>query len=302
MSFKKRGLGRGLSDLGLGELLGGDTETAVPKQEEARTISEKSTLHGLTHLSVNQLKPGKYQPRQQFPQEKLEELADSIRAQGVIQPIVVRPVEENSYEILAGERRWRASQIAGLDEVPVVIRDISDENAMALSLIENIQRHDLNAIEQAQALQRLINEFSLTHDETAKAVGKSRVAITNLLRLLKLDLRVRTYLQEGKIEMGHARALLSLPEAEQALLAKKVIDKNLSVRETENTVKAHFAEDSEVAASAYNLDPNIKRLERDLSDKLAARISIQHQANGKGKLTIHYNNTDELDGILEHIN
>lgn len=304
MNFRKRGLGKGLSDLGLGELLGGaeDTSVAVLEREQpiAENAQEKITTTGLTNLPIDQLKPGKYQPRQQFSSEKLEELADSIRAQGIIQPIVVRPVEEG-YEILAGERRWRASQMAGLTEVPVVVRDIPDESAMALSLIENIQRQDLNAIEQAQALQRLISEFNLTHEEAAKAVGKSRVAITNLLRLLKLDLRVRTYLQEGKIEMGHARALLSLPEDDQAILAKKIIDKDLSVRETENLVKAHFAEDEEALATSYNIDPNIKRLEKDLSDKLAAKIAIQHQANGKGKLVIHYNSTDELDGILEHI-
>lgn len=300
MSAKKRGLGRGLSELGLGELLGGNAQEDVAVAEKIETSTGAPMQTGLTLLPIGALKPGKYQPRKQFPQEKLEELADSIRAQGVIQPIVVRPAEEG-FEILAGERRWRASKIAGLNEVPVVVRDVSDENAMALSLIENIQRHDLNAIEQAQAMQRLINEFKLTHEEIAKAVGKSRVAITNLLRLLRLDIRVRTYLQEGEIEMGHARALLSLPEEEQALVAKKIIDKRMSVRETENLVKTFLCDEEQSAPSSYNVDPNIKRLEQDLSEKLAAKITIQHQASGKGKLVIHYNSNDELEGILEHI-
>lgn len=301
MSVKKRGLGRGLSDLGLGELLG----SPVSEKTEHATSSieikkEKADDNRLVSLPITELKPGKYQPRQQFPQDKLEELADSIRSQGIIQPIVVRPVD-GAYEILAGERRWRAAKIAGLHDVPVVIRAITDEQAMAMALIENIQRHDLNVVEQAQALQRLINEFDLTHDETAKIVGKSRVAITNLLRLLKLDIRVRTYLQEGKIEMGHARALLALPDDEQAFLAKKVIDKQLSVRETESAVKAYCREESDTISVSYHTDPNIKHLEKSLSEKLAAKISIQHQTSGKGRLVIHYNSNDELDGILRHI-
>ncbi len=297
MTFKKKGLGRGLSELGLSELLSGQVATVVA--EEAPTQSEKPA--GFFELSIDQLKPGQYQPRQQFPQEKLEELADSIRRQGIIQPIVVRSVL-NGYEILAGERRWRAARLAGLETVPVVIREMSNENAIAVSLIENIQRQDLNAIEQAQALQRLIDNFGLTHEQAADAVGKNRASITNLLRLLKLSDTIQEYVQNGRLEMGHARALLMLSELDQLKCAKKIIENNLSVRETEKLVKNFSAPVSEEKLiTQQNVDPNIRRLEREISEKLAAKVSITHQGNGNGKLVIHYNSSDELDGILAHI-
>lgn len=297
MTFKKKGLGRGLSELGLSELLSGQATAMVA--EEAPTPVEK--LSGFVELKIDQLQPGQYQPRQQFPQEKLEELADSIRRQGIIQPIVVRSVL-NGYEILAGERRWRAARLAGLATVPVVVREMSNENAIAVSLIENIQRQDLNAIEQAQALQRLIDNFGLTHEQAAAAVGKNRASITNLLRLLKLSDTIQEYLQNGRLEMGHARALLMLSEIDQLKCAKKIIENNLSVRETEKLVKNFSAPQAEEKSlTQQNNDPNIRRVEREISEKLAAKVSIAHQSSGQGKLTIHYNSADELDGILAHI-
>lgn len=297
MTFKKKGLGRGLSELGLSELLSGQVAAVVA--EEAPTSNEKPS--GFFELNIDQLKPGQYQPRQQFPQEKLEELADSIRRQGIIQPIVVRSVL-NGYEILAGERRWRAARLAGLETVPVVVREMSNENAIAVSLIENIQRQDLNAIEQAQALQRLIDNFGLTHEQAADAVGKNRASITNLLRLLKLSDTIQEYVQNGRLEMGHARALLMLGELDQLKCAKKIIENNLSVRETEKLVKNFSAPAiEEKIVVTHNQDPNIRRVEREISEKLAAKVSIAHQASGQGKLTIHYNSADELDGILAHI-
>lgn len=297
MTFKKKGLGRGLSELGLSELLSGQVAAVVA--EEAPTSSQKPA--GFFELNIDQLKPGQYQPRQQFPQEKLEELADSIRRQGIIQPIVVRSVL-NGYEILAGERRWRAARLAGLERVPVVVREMSNENAIAVSLIENIQRQDLNAIEQAQALQRLIDNFGLTHEQAADAVGKNRASITNLLRLLKLGEAIQEYVQNGRLEMGHARALLMLEEVDQLRCAKKIIENNLSVRETEKLVKNFStpAQEERVIVT-QNADPNIRRVEREISEKLAAKVNITHQASGQGKLTIHYNSADELDGILAHI-
>lgn len=297
MSFKKKGLGRGLSELGLSELLSGQAAAVVAEEAPVQTAAAS----GFVELNIDQLKPGQYQPRQQFPQEKLEELADSIRRQGIIQPIVVRSVL-NGYEILAGERRWRAARLAGLQTVPVVVREMSNENAIAVSLIENIQRQDLNAIEQAQALQRLIDNFGLTHEQAADAVGKNRASITNLLRLLKLSDTIQEYVQNGRLEMGHARALLMLGEIDQLKCAKKIIENNLSVRETEKLVKSFSApETEEKIVYQQNADPNIRRLEREISDKLAAKVSISHQNNGNGKLVIHYNSSDELEGILAHI-
>ncbi len=305
MNLKKRGLGKGLSDLGLGELLGSGgaaTQEVSEIANENKTLPVNKSAHtGLQQLALDQLKPGRYQPRQQFSSDKLEELADSIRQQGIIQPIVARQTAQG-YEILAGERRWRAAKLAGLETVPVVVRNISDESAIAVSLIENIQRADLNAIEQAQALQRLIEEFALTHEEAAEAVGKNRASVTNLLRLLKLPESIRDYVQQGRLEMGHARALLTLAAMDQIKLAKLVIEHNLSVRETEKRVKQWLApavEDSVV--TKVTQDPDIRRLEREVSDKLAAKVLLQHQPNGKGKLVIHYNNLDELDGVLKHI-
>lgn len=279
----KRGLGKSFSDLGITELL---SDIKTEKKAELRK------------LSIELLQPGKYQPRKDMDYEALEELANSIRAQGIIQPIVVRPAagSPNHYEIIAGERRWRAAQLAELHEIPVVIRDISDEAAIAMSLIENIQRENLNSIEEATALQRLIEEFGLTHQEAAEAVGKSRTTVTNLLRLLNLPHDVKTMIEHGDLEMGHARALLTLEETLQLQAAKTVVAKGLSVRETEKL--ARRLQLPSKPKTQTKADPNIANLQHNLSDKLGAHVTIQHASKGNGKLVIQYNNLDELEGIL----
>lgn len=238
--------------------------------------------------------------------EALEELANSIRAQGVMQPIVVRPIGtsdgETLYEIIAGERRWRATQQAGLDSIPVIIRDVPDEAAIAMALIENIQREDLNAMEEAMALQRLKEEFELTHQEVADAVGKSRVTVTNLLRLTTLHPDVQKMLERGDLEMGHARALLSLPDAEQKAAAKEVVAKGISVRQTEALVRRLLQQKEAVQTKTESrIDPDIRHLQETLSEKIGVPVVLQHGAKGKGKLILSYNSLDELDGILSHI-
>lgn len=255
----------------------------------------------LRNLPVDLLQRGKYQPRQDFDQEALEELANSIRAQGVIQPIVVRPVDEERYEIVAGERRWRAAQLAGLQEIPAVIKEVSDQATMAMALIENIQRENLNPIEEAAALQRLIEEFGLTQQQAADAVGRSRTAVTNLLRLLNLNAEVGLMVERGKLEMGHARALLGLEGKQQVDAAKQVILLGLSVRETEKLVRKLLQPKRTEATVAEEIDPNVRRLENDLSERLGAKVAVQQGAKGRGKLVIQYNSLDELDGILAHI-
>jgi ParB family chromosome partitioning protein len=293
MAAKKRGLGRGLD-----ALLGG----ADHPEEAATGAGEKDK--GLGTLPLDLIQRGRYQPRRDFNPESLQELADSIAAQGVVQPIVVRPVEGGRYEIIAGERRWRASQQAGLDEIPVVIRDVPDQTAMAMALIENIQRDDLNPLEEANALHRLMNEFELTHQEIAKAVGKSRTTVTNLLRLLDLNPDVKKLLDERRLEMGHARALLGLTGTKQSDAARQVSSRGLSVRETEQLVRRLLNGGEGTPAikkSNKKKDPNVVRLQQDLSEKLGARVDIQQGSGGKGKLVIQYNNTDELEGILDHI-
>lgn len=254
----------------------------------------------LQKLPIEKLQPGQYQPRRVMTDEALQELASSIKAQGVIQPIVVRSIGKDKYEIIAGERRWRASQIAELDVIPCLVKDIADEAAIAMALIENIQREDLNAIEEATALQRLMQEFDLTHQQTADAVGKSRTTVTNLLRLLSLSEPCRALLENGDLEMGHARALLSLPASEQSSIARQVVANNLTVRQTENLVKKTLQPASSKNISTTN-DPHIEHLERQISDKLGATISIMQAAKGKGKISIQYNSLDELDGILKHM-
>lgn len=291
MDIKKRGLGRGLNDLGLNELLSSVNSTATP-------TDTKSHQDRLSHLPVEFLQPGKYQPRKDFDQEALAELADSIRAQGIIQPIVVRSVGHNRYEIIAGERRWRAAQLVHLSEVPVVIRDISDETAIAMSLIENIQREDLNAIEEAEAMQRLLDEFSLTHQQLSTAVGKSRAAVSNSLRLLQLCGDVKTMVERGDLDMGHGRALLALDRESQVKAAKIAVAKGLSVRDTESLVR-RLQQPDQFAAIPKNVDPDTLRLQNTLSDKLGALVKIDHQASGKGKLVVSYNSLDELEGIIE---
>jgi len=293
MAAKKRGLGRGLD-----ALLGG-AEIA----EDNLTKAGGKSADSVNTLPLDVLERGRYQPRRDFNPELLQELADSIAAQGVVQPIVVRPIEkEGRYEIIAGERRWRASQQAGLDEIPVVIRDVSDQTAMAMALIENIQRDDLNPLEEAEALHRLLNEFELTHEKIAQAVGKSRTTVTNLLRLLELNGDVKEYIYNRKMEMGHARALLGLKEKAQSDAAKQVVARGLSVRDTEKLVRGLLdgPKPTTAAKSAPQEDPNVRRLQDDLSDKLGARVNIQQASSGKGKMVITYNSLDELEGILEH--
>lgn len=287
MSVTKRGLGRGLNDLGLDELLSSVNITSDLSAEELR------------HLPVEFLVAGKYQPRKDFDEEALRELSESIKSNGIIQPLIVRPIDQNKYEIIAGERRWRAAQLAGLREVPTVVRDISDDSAVAMALIENIQREDLNSIEEAEALQRLIDEFEMKHDEIAKVVGKSRSTITNLLRLLSLNPAVKTMVERGDLEMGHARAMLSLENNQQVIAAKAVVEKGLSVRATEGFVRK-LQEPTKPKASSTP-DPDITRLQNTLSDQLGAQVMIQHQSSGKGKLVIKYNSLDELEGVLEQI-
>lgn len=295
MTVKKRGLGRGLNDLGLDQLL---SSVEQPVSTTPST-NKKSGGDEFRRMPVEFLQPGKYQPRKDMDTEPLQELADSIRSQGVIQPIVVRPISNEKYEIIAGERRWRASQLAGLPEVPVIVRELSDESAIAMALIENIQRENLNSIEEAEAVQRLINEFQMTHDEVSKVVGKSRSTISNLLRLLSLHPSVKTMVERGDLEMGHARAMLSLDEKQQTQAAKVVVEKGMSVRDTETYVRKmqNPPEKPEKAES----DPDLLRLQNMLADKLGAPVAINHSPGGRGKLIIKYNNLDEFDGILSHL-
>jgi ParB family chromosome partitioning protein len=291
MVAKKRGLGRGL------DALLGDSATV------SEQVAASSSDHGeLKQLPVDLIQRGKYQPRVDMHTESLQDLADSIRVQGVVQPIVVRPVGQNRYEIIAGERRWRASQLAGLHEIPSLIKDVSDQAAIAMALIENIQRENLNPLEEANALQRLIDEFDMTHQQAAEAVGRSRAAVSNILRLRELTDDVKRLLENNQLEMGHARALLGLSGAEQAKAAQEVVRKGLSVRETETLVRKHLAGDSGKKKSAQSAqDPDVRRLQDDLSERLGARVAVQYNKQGKGKLVIQYNSLDELDGILAHI-
>lgn len=255
----------------------------------------------LKHIPVDLIQRGKYQPRTDMHEAALQELASSIQKQGVMQPIVVRPISSDKYEIIAGERRWRATQIAGLDTIPAIIKPVGDEAAIAMSLIENIQRENLNPIEEAMALKRLQDEFELTQQQVADAVGKSRATVTNLIRLIGLSIDVRRMLEHGDLEMGHARALLSLPDIQQSEAARTVVGKGLSVRQTESLVRRLIAGAGSRATSKVQ-DPDIKNLEENLADKLGAKVMIQHTAKGKGKLVLKYNSLDELDGILSHIN
>ncbi len=296
MSPKRKSLGRGLD-----ALLGGQ-----PRADADDAPAGDADGGDLRALAVDLLQRGKYQPRTDMRQESLEELADSIRAQGVVQPIVVRPVDGGAgarrYEIIAGERRWRAAQLAGLQEIPAVVRDVPDEAAVAMSLIENIQRENLNPLEEARALERLIDEFAMTHQAAAEAVGRSRTAVSNLLRLLDLAEEVKALVERRELEMGHARALLGLPDAaEQAAAARQVAAKGLSVRETERLVKRLQSAPARQAKPPPRRDPDIVRLEDDLGQKLGARVSVQHTAGGKGRLVISYNSVDELEGIIGHI-
>ncbi len=299
---KKTRLGRGLGAL-LGEVqtttLSDSTSRgkAVPTQAGRAGPTDRQT--GYRELPIEQLQRGRYQPRLNMDKTALEELAESIRAQGVVQPLLVRMLGQQRYEIIAGERRWRGAQLAGLTRVPAVVRDISDQAAMAVGLIENIQREDLNAIDQAKGFQRLLDEFGLTHQEVAQAVGRSRVAVSNLVRLLSLHPAVQQKVETGDLDMGHARALLGLPEPRQAAAADTVIAKGLSVRKTERLVK-HLLKTTASPPQTVDRGADIVRLEEELSGRISAKVEIRHRSN-KGQLVIHYHSLDELDGILERI-
>ena len=289
MAAKKRGLGRGLD-----ALLSGSS--AATLQEEAVQVDSKE----LQPLPLDLIQRGKYQPRRDMDPQALEELAQSIKAQGVMQPIVVRPIGKGRYEIIAGERRWRASQQAGLDKIPAMVREVPDEAAIAMALIENIQREDLNPIEEAAALQRLQQEFQLTQQQVADAVGKSRVTVANLLRLIALPDEIKTLLSHGDLEMGHARALLGLPENRQVEGARHVVARGFTVRQTEALVR-QWLNAPEEPVKAVRTDPDISRLEQRLAERLGAPVQIRHGQKGKGQLVIRYNSLDELQGVLAHI-
>ncbi|WP_394673227.1 ParB/RepB/Spo0J family partition protein [Limnobacter sp.] len=281
---RTKGLGRGL------EALLGPSGDDVNKDMGEQVMT----------LPLGKLQAGKYQPRSRMDESSLLELAESIKSQGIMQPILVRPIGSGKYEIIAGERRFRASKIAGLAEVPVLVRAVPDESALAMALIENIQREDLNPLEEALGVQRLIREFNLTHEDAARAIGRSRSATSNMLRLLNLAEPVQTMLLAGDVEMGHARALLALNAAEQIACANEVVNKRLSVRETEKLVN-DWASDHDRVATKPKQTADVRRLEEGLADWLASAVQLKANANGKGSVTIKFNNLDELDGVLERI-
>ncbi|ANB19416.1 Chromosome (plasmid) partitioning protein ParB [Dokdonella koreensis DS-123] len=283
MAAKKRGLGRGLD-----VLLGGGEAAAAESEGELRTLAAAS------------IQPGKYQPRQSIDPERLEELAASIKAQGLIQPVVVRAIAPDRYELIAGERRWRAAQKAGMTEVPALVKEVPDQAVVAMALIENIQREDLSPLEESQALARLIEEFDLTHQQAADAVGRSRAAVSNLLRLLELPPEIRTLLDTRKLDMGHARALLTLPPNRAIALARQAAENGWSVRELEEAVR-RVDELPTGKAATPRRDANIESLERELAEKLSTRVALAHGRGGRGRIVIHYHSLDELDGILERI-
>ncbi len=284
---KKRGLGKSL-----------DALLAYTGPDQSAPETDNKPNETLSQLAVDQIQRGKYQPRREMDAAALEDLANSIRNQGIIQPIIVRPVG-NKYEIIAGERRWRAAQLAGLTDVPAIIRAIPDEAAIAIALIENIQRENLNPIEEAIALQRLIDEFGMTHQDVAEAVSKSRASVTNLLRLLALPAEIKTMLERGLIEMGHARTLITLPEKQQIEIAEMILARGLSVRETENVVRR--LQSANPKASAKPLDPDVVKLQEELSKQLRLKVAIQCNAKGRGKVVIHYKNLTELDALLSQL-
>jgi ParB family chromosome partitioning protein len=305
MVTKKKRLGRGLDAL---------LSQSSARARETGEVAVAGESDALREVPVDLLQRGRYQPRTDMRQDSLEDLADSIRAQGVVQPIVVRPIgqttgstgggAETRYEIVAGERRWRAAQLAGLDTIPAVIRQIPDEAAVAMALIENIQREDLNPLEEALALSRLIAEFDMTHQQAAEAVGRSRAAVSNLLRLLELSEEVKKLVEARQLEMGHARALLALTDpGAQLEAARRVVKGQLSVRATEQLVQKLNAPGKKASAgkSKKPVDPDIRRLESEVAERLGARVELDHGSGGKGRLVIRYNSLDELEGILEHI-
>ena len=296
---ERKKLGKGLGAL----LSSGSTQNMSSLFDNNSSDREKASSfakeENLKRIPLDLIQRGKYQPRADFNEAALEELALSIKSQGLMQPIVIRSIGPQKYEIIAGERRWRAAQIAGLDTILAVVRTVSDESAIAMSLIENIQREDLNPIEEALALRRLQDEFKLTQQEVADAVGRSRTAVTNLMRLVGLHIVVQKMLQTGQLEMGHARALLTLPEIKQVDFARDIAKKGLSVRQTEELVRR--AKSPKAVISERSIDPNIKKLEESLGERLGAKVLIEHKTNGRGRLIVTYNSLDELDGILAHL-
>ena len=288
MAVKKNPLGRNLSSM---------LSKSALQHAVDNVGSEGSGSDSLKSLPLDLINPGPYQPRSVFDEDRLQELAESIRHQGVIQPVIVR-ARGDDYELIAGERRWRAAQIAGIEKIPAIIREVPDEIAIAMALVENIQREDLNPIEEATALRRLVDEFQMTHQEAGEAVGRSRSAVSNLLRLLELSDEVRELVDARHLEMGHARALLTLEPSLQAQAAREVVRKGLSVRETEQLVRRlkHPPQPKTLV-----LDPDVQLLQDKLTEKLCASVRLSHNARGKGKLVIAFNSADELDGILEHL-
>jgi len=296
---KKKTLGRGLEALLGGSFNSGASHVAQPDAKQPAESSVPLSAQ-VKQLPVDLVQRGQYQPRTDMNPEKLEELANSIKVQGIVQPIIVRPIDDKRYEIIAGERRWRAAQVAGLHEVPAIVREVPDRAAMAISLIENIQREDLNPLEEAMGLQRLIKEFGMTHQLMAESVGKSRSGVSNLLRILELNADVRRMLENGDLELGHAKVLLSLKGPKQSEAANAVVAKDLSVRETEQLIKG-LTDAKPAPRQDKPIDPNIRRLQDDLSDRIGARVLVNSGKHGKGKLVIQYNSLDELEGILAHI-
>jgi ParB family chromosome partitioning protein len=285
--MKKKRLGRGLGSL-IGNL------------EEVTQVSDADRASGLGEIDIDRIQRGKYQPRQNFDQQSLQELADSIRAQGIVQPIVVRP-EGDHFELVAGERRWRAAQIAGLQKIPAVVRELDSKAAAAIALIENIQREDLNPLELAQGLMRLIDEFDLTHQQVADSIGRSRASVSNLLRLLDLADPVKDLVNRGLLDMGHARALLGLIRHDQVEAANIVVNRGLSVRETEALVKKMLKGETREKPLVQEVDPDIRRLETRISEKLGAAVKIKSGKQGAGQLIVSFHSSDELEGILEHL-
>ncbi len=286
MTMKKKRLGRGLGSL-------------IGNIDDAARVGTETSTDGLTEIDLDRIQRGKFQPRQHFDQQALQELADSIRSQGIVQPIVVRP-EGNHFELVAGERRWRAAQLAGLQKIPAVIRELDAKSAAAIALIENIQREDLNPLEEARAFLRLIEEFDLTHQQVAESVGRSRATVSNILRLLDLADPVKEQVNRGLLNMGHARALLALIRHDQVEIAKIVVNRGLSVRETEALVKKTLASQNKTVSKPRAVDPDVRRLENQISEKLGAAVKIKPGKKGAGQLIIHFHSSAELDGILEH--
>jgi len=298
MATKRKGLGRGLD-----ALLGGAGGTAKANTNASDISADQplSSDEELKHVPVDLIQRGKYQPRRDMHPQALEELAESIKAQGVMQPIVIRPIGADKYEIIAGERRWRASQLAGLAEVPVLIREIEDESALAMALIENIQRENLNPLEEALGIKRLIDEFAMSHEQAARAVGRSRTAVSNLLRLIGLSEPVKALLMDGRLDMGHARALIGLEPAQQILLANQVIQQGLSVREVEALVSQQGQPETNTLNKKTTVDPDVLNLQNRLSDRLGAKVKIAAKSNGAGSVKINYANLAQLDDLISKL-